>query len=260
MLLFKTLRGVIFHLVIFFVIPAIATSSYNSSCPLDSQIYRTAVENSPVDQDEVGWSMARAGNMLAVGVDDRNGDIGAVEMSSISSNGSLTLLYEITPSDGVAGDFFATEMAMTTGVLLVATPWKNSSTGKVYFYNVTSTSWTLVQGVTAPNASSGMLFGRSVDLSSTNAFIGAQKAKFGANTTGAVYWYALQNGTWTFKQMIGGSAGKSLSAIGYSVAQWNNTWLIIGSPDRAYSSLTTPGSVYVDLFSGEYYFVFIIYS
>src|SRR3982751_5680877 len=163
-------------LVAFHVSGSSAFTAYNSPCPLQIQSSVSYVVNTPVLNDEIAWSLARNGNTLLAGMDDRNSNTGGVAVSNVLSNGTIQLVCEAFTSDGSSGDFFGEEVAVYGTTVVGSTPWKSTNIGSVYIFD---NSCVQQQKIIAVPTSSGMLFGRSLAIYQTTLFIGSQKDRFG---------------------------------------------------------------------------------
>jgi len=155
------------------------------------------------EQDSFGWSVAIAGDTLAVGAHQEdskatgiNGDqadnaffnAGAVYVFHRSGTEWTQQAY-LKPSNTQGGDQFGTAMAISGNTLVVSSPLESSKatgingneadnsvvqSGAVYVFTRSGTTWSQQAYVKASNTGAGDGFGRAVAISADTLVVGAR--------------------------------------------------------------------------------------
>ena len=88
-----------------------------------------------------------------------------------------TQLAKLVADDGAAHDWFGESVAISDGIAVVAARFKDSSSGAVYLFQMSSyddaSSWTQVAKLKANDGAVGDSFGRSVAISDGTIVVGA---------------------------------------------------------------------------------------
>src|SRR5580658_3651197 len=199
-----------------------------------------------------GYSVAidSSTNTVVVGANNDNGNKGAAYVYVL--NGSTwTLQQELTAPDGVAGDEFGYEVAISGNTMMVGADERGpdeqaggaaNGQGYVYVFTRTGTTWTYQAEFTTPaNAAAGDCFGCSIALGGSTAFIGANGRLGG---TGEVYVYTGSGNSWTTSQspFAGVSSG---GYFGAAVAlSSDGATAVVGAPGPGTSNSTGEAFVY----------------
>jgi hypothetical protein len=191
---------------------------------------------------------------LAIGAPRDNGVAGAVYIYTRQQNGNWALqAHLIGDQPAPTGSFLGLSMSLSSNgnILAVGAPNENIDRGAVYVYTRNSHgAWSLTQSI-SPNIP-GAQFGDSVTLSADNSTlaIGAPQVN---NSTGAVYVYTNQNGTWVQQgnPLVGtGSIATVYQGASVSLSSDGNT-LAVGAPGAANNPgdqngfFQSPGIVYI---------------
>jgi hypothetical protein len=128
----------------------------------------------------------------------------------------------LTASDGAAGDFFGTSVAISGSTAVVGAPDKNSNTGEAYVFVRSSGKWSQQAQLTAPHAAGG-LFGTSVAISGSTAVIGAP---FKNSGTGEAYVFAHTSTGWHQRAKLTESPGAMGDLFGFAVAISGSTAVV----------------------------------
>jgi FG-GAP repeat len=138
---------------------------------------------------------------------------------------------KLTPSNGVAGDFFGDSVALSSDTALIGARGDNSRgnfAGAVYVFVRDGTGhWNQVQKLTADDGAAGQLFGFSVALLGDTALIGARGSEDSNGSPGAAYTFTRgADGRWNQLQKLTASDGTAGDGFGFSVALSDGTALV----------------------------------
>lgn len=203
----------------------------------------------------------------------------------------------IKPSNTVASMSFGTSLALDTNTLVVgatgesgnqstishgstaSTDQSVGSSGAVYVFKRTSTSWAQEAYLKAPNNAAGILFGHSVAISGDSVVVGAKNessnqttitngttasSDTSASSAGAAYVFTRSGATWTAQAYLKPSNNLSSYNFGISVAisgskiavgaageSSNQTTITNGSTASSNTDNPNAGAVYVFSLSGS---------
>jgi hypothetical protein len=184
------------------------------------------------DYDNFGGSVALYGTTILVGSRlhevGSNVNQGAAYLFDQSGPTSWTQEAELTSSsdgatDGAAGDQFGYSVALTATSAFVGAPAHavggEADAGSVYVFTGSGSSWSLSQELTDPADETDDVFGGSMAVSGSSAFIGAVGA---ADNDGGAYVFGLSGSSWSQSQPIlvagdgadGASFGAALAISG----------------------------------------------
>jgi len=159
--------------------------------------------------------------------------------------GSWTQTQKIAIPDGQTFDQFGYSIALqgTTAIIGgdAATVGTNDFQGAAWVLDGSSGTWTAVQKLTASDGGIGDIYGYSVALDGSRAMVGAY-----ANNgyQGAVYVYALDDGTWSETQKLVAADGAPNAYFGYATALSGST-LIVGAWGAQPTGIDMQGAAYV---------------
>jgi hypothetical protein len=169
-----------------------------------------------------GSAVAVSGSTMVVGAPYSN--------SAYVYTGSGTTWTQeatLTPSDGVANDYFGFSVAATSGEIVVGAPChstsSNSCTGAAYVFTGSGPTWTQAAEMNDPGQTTDDFFGLPVALASASILVGAS----GENSSeGSVFVYALDG---TAKGLISDPANTANDLFGVSMAS-SGRKLVVGAP------------------------------
>lgn len=159
-----------------------------------------------------------------------------------------------------AGANFGYAVAISGDTIVVGAHGENSSTGAVYVFKRSGTSWAEEQRLTAVNGRGSDDFGISVAISSDTVAVGAigessnqasvtngatASADTSAASAGAVYVYKRSGATWTQEAYLKANNSEAGDNFGFSVAVSSDT-VLVGAVGEA----GTQGAAYVFTRSG----------
>lgn len=188
-------------------------------------------DDTPVNNDRCGSSVALGANILAVGCYGTDSDIGSM-IIYYRNSGFYNESIEVFPSDGMAGDKFGFSSygkSITISEPYIVVGVQNSR--KTYIFESISTMIVdEIQIITDPAASISSLFGTSVSIDS-NPFY---NLVVGASGDNLIYVYTKVNDTFNqwqlFQTIISPIALGSGIDFGTDVSIYENTYLVVGSP------------------------------
>ena len=221
---------------------------YVFSRPIDSAVWHQEARLTAMDgkaNEFFGVAVAISGNMMVVGTPypKFGSNSGAVytfvrdSTSGVWSQRGDALSIATTGSIGSA-------VGLNGDTLAIGAPGGGTS-GHVYVYQNSGTSWTLVGSLSPSDSPSGAFFGGSIALDSERLLIGASEDSTFAKDEGSAYVFGYQSATnsWEQQQKLvpypDGAAGDS---FGETVALLGQT-AVVAAPAR------NSGKGAVDLFS-----------
>jgi hypothetical protein len=190
-------------------IPQGAPSSRREVQALTGGGYDGIFPASPISSGNYfGIAIALSGDTLAVGaIDDgmdpsvaeANSGVGAVYVYQ-KTGGQWRQAQKLVPDDGVEGDRFGLNVAVSGDTLLAAN-WFRTKPGNVYVFKRAGGIWSQTQKLTDGVITRGSPFGTAMALQGGKALIGAPG--IGApGDNGKVYAFAEDNGVWSQTQML----------------------------------------------------------
>ncbi|MGO9339722.1 MAG: hypothetical protein ACLPY1_19655, partial [Terracidiphilus sp.] len=178
--------------------------------------------------DLFGETVAVSGSIVAIGAPAKkvNGQVeqGAVYIF-VQNGGIWTQQAELTAPDGQKYDEFGNYISLDGTTVLVGVGNHDDSTGVVYVFVQSGTTWTLQAELTGPAPGAG--FGGAVSLSGDTALIGSPNA---SGDAGAAYVYARSGTTWTQQAELHRPGGLLSEKFGGAVALSGNI-AMVGAPD-----------------------------
>ena len=111
--------------------------------------------------DGFGTTMAISGSTAVVGADAKNSLTGAVYVFTRTGS-TWSQQAELTASDGVAGDYFGSAVAISGSTVVVGAYGQNSGAGAAYVFGRLGTTWTQQAELTAADGEAPDFFGISV--------------------------------------------------------------------------------------------------
>jgi hypothetical protein len=207
--------------------------------------------------DYFGASVALDGNTALVGAygDDVgvNSDQGSAYVFT-RSGATWTQQAKLVAGDGAEGDEFGTSVALDGDTTLVGATYddvSSSNQGSAYVFTRSGSAWIQQAKLTAGDAATGDLLGRSVALDGDTALVGAYTDDVGAiSDQGSAYVFTHSGSTWTQQAELTAGNGAMGDRFGYSVALDGNTALV-GAYTDDLGANSDQGSAYVFTCSGD---------
>ena len=197
---------------------------------------------SPADFDRFSESVAISGATAVVGMSGA-GTGGAVSVF-VRSGTTWIQDVELVPLDNQPGDAFGRSVALEGDRLVVGAYGDDgaaASSGSVYVFERSGSSWSQVAKLVASDASLNAFFGLAVDLSGdTIAATAGGATGLGGAGAGAVYVFTGGGASWTEQAKLSASDGAPNDGFGVEVALDGDV-LVLGAAEE--NSLT--GAAYV---------------
>ena len=199
-----------------------------------------------------GASVALSGDTALIGAPG-DGDMGSSERGSayvfVRLGDTWNLQMKLRATDGVAGDFFASSVALVGNTAVVGAQLDdvnaNANQGSAYVFLRTGSVWSQQAKLTARDGGFQDYFGNSVALSRDTVLVGAYADSSGANANqGSAYVFVRTDGLWSQQAKLTAGGGQSSYLFGCSVALSGNTALVGAKGDDVATS-NTSGSAYV---------------
>ena len=255
------------------VISSLMGVSGTPSVPYSGAVYvfvrndTTWTQEAKLEPDVIA-SYSGYGYSVAINDDGDKILVGAVDESVSGSNMGVTYVFtkgstnlwaqtdKLIPSDGLGGDNFGTDVAMSgTGELIVvgsqyASVAGVSGAGKIYTFGSAPSGPALSQLAIlyAPVPAAGNKFGASVALSGDgkHMVVGVPYATYLGKTSGVAHVYDFDTpGGWTQKQIEFPSDGAAGDLYGFSTAMSANGEYIVIGAYGAPAGTAAQGTVYV---------------
>lgn len=181
-----------------------------------------------------GRSVSIFGKYTIVGVYNENNYTGSAYI--FKRNGtSWTEQQKLTASDGEAGDCFGYSVSIYGNFVVIGAYGDENSTGSVYIFNHSGTTWIEEEKLTAPDGSINDRFGSSVSIDGNYVIVGAYGDD---DNIGAAYLFE-NCCAWKIREKMNTSSG--LPYFGWSVSV-SGDYAIIGAPGTPTSN--SSGSAY----------------
>lgn len=182
--------------------------------------------------DELGWSVATTGSVIAVGAYGNTNYTGAVYVYAEPKTGwtNATQTAKLTASGANQHDFIGYSVSMTGNTIVVGAPNTQISAvneGAAYVFTEPTGGWkttsTFAAELTSSDETADCFFGNSVGISGSTVVIGDVYATIGSHVNqGAAYVYVKPTAGWATTSAYTGkltvSTGKQWDDFGQSVA------------------------------------------
>jgi hypothetical protein len=207
----------------------------------------TASDGAP--DDRLGRSVAISGGLVVAGTWDdvgSNVDQGSAYVFARSGT-TWTQQHKLTASDGAAGDWFGSSVAISSDTVLVGAQTDDigsftaSAQGSVYMF----ATWGQRQKLTADDGTAYDQFGYSVAVSGTTAVVGTWRDDIGSRINqGSAYVFVQSGSSWSQQAKLIAGDGTTGDGFGYSVAIHKET-VVVGASGDDIGSNIDQGSAYV---------------
>jgi hypothetical protein len=152
----------------------------------------------------------------------------------------------LTASDGSFGDVFGSAVSISGDTAVVGAAGVLQSTGAVYVFKRTGTSWSQEQKLTASDGAVGDKFGIRVAIEGDTLIAGAIGD---SQNQGAAYIFVRNGSSWSLQKKLTASDGVAQDLFGISVAISTDT-VVIGAEADVIGAHINQGSAYVFVRSG----------
>lgn len=206
-------------------------------------INRTA--NDGAANDGFGYHVAISGDYAVIGTPNDDGNRGAAYVFS-RTNGWVQQTKLLAP-DGVAGDLFGFNVAISGDYAMVGAWADDGSRGSVYVFRRDGTNWVYQSKLTGSGSIAADRFGGTVSLNGDYAVVGAP----GTNSfQGAAYVFVRSGNDWVQQAQLSASDGAPNDWFGQSVSLSGNSALV-GAPNADINGEVDRGAAYVFVRSGN---------
>ncbi len=210
----------------------------------------TPMDDAPVGS--FGVSIALSGNTAVVGASSHavNSQVNRGSAFVFVREGqSWTQQARLIASDGAAGDFFGSAVAITGDTVLVGSPrvdvGGDADQGAAYVFERSGASWSQQTKLIAADGAPSDFFGDAVALSGDMALVGAWHDDIAGNTDqGSVYEFVRIASNWSEGAKLTASDGASGDVFGRSVA-FSGSTTIIGAFASDVDNRPNQGAAYV---------------
>ena len=194
-----------------------------------------------VSGDLFGDSIAVDGNTIVVGAPIHQLGLNQYPGAAyvfVESGGTWTQQAELTASDGASWDNFGNSVAISGTTIVVGAVYHKAlglnqhGPGAAYVFVGNGGTWSQQAELTASDGFDYDLFGTSVAISGSTAFVGAPRHTVGTNVSeGVAYVFAPSGTAWSQQAELTASEGTANDYFGWSVAVSGNT-AVVGAPLR----------------------------
>ncbi len=198
--------------------------------------------------DDFGVSVSISGDHIVVGAyadDDHGAESGSIYV--FTSNGSTwSETQKISASDASAGDYFGFSTAISGSKIVVGASEESThgaSSGAVYLFSLSGSTWTEAQKLTASDEAAGDQFGYSVSISGNMLIAGAFGNSDAGAESGAAYIFRFNGTNWSETDKLTASDKDTNDRFGYSVCM-NSNLAIVGAYQNSDNG-TNSGSAYL---------------
>ena len=217
----------------------------------------TLIAADGANSDNLGTAVAIDGDTLVVGssTDDvgANADQGSARVF-VRSGSTWTLQATLTASDGAAGDYFGTTVAISGDWIAVGATGDdvgaNAGQGSVRTFSRSGTVWTAGATLTASDGAVSDNFGSALAYEYNTLVVGIPNDDVGANfDQGSVRVYTRNGGVWSAVTLLAPD-GTAEDKFGFSVSISDDS-IAIGAPFGDVGATNFQGSTRVFVRSGS---------
>ncbi|MGH7562001.1 MAG: choice-of-anchor B family protein [Gemmatimonadales bacterium] len=186
--------------------------------------------------DGFGLALAVDGAVMAVGAPTTGESRGAVYVFERTAGGSWEERARLAPSDGAAGDEFGSHLALRSGLLLVASPGRDSSRGEVRMFRRGQSGGWSEQDRLRARLEPGDRFGTALAIAESQIVVGAPGPTPGgflggsAPKAGAAFLFRRSpSGSWDEGTRLDAAADSTVRSFGMAVLL-DGEEVLVGSP------------------------------
>ena len=197
-----------------------------------------------------GTSVALSGDTAMIGASGANTNRGCAYVFTRTA-GVWTEQVKLTAADGVAGDQFGTEVALSNGTAVVGALYDDDAglnAGAVYVFTGSGATWTQQAKLTTTDVVDEACFGSSTAIDGDTVVIGSYMDDYKGTDSGSVYVFTRSGTSWSQQARLAAADGAASEHFGYSVAVLGDTALIGARRDGEKG--TSAGAAYVFARSG----------
>lgn len=213
--------------------------------------------DTPEAYDYFGWSVAVAGDTVAVGAPGASptgvtpAHSGSVHIFTRENGAWRKSMRLDPPSGGNVQDMFGASVSLQAKRLVVGSPMESSAqeySGTVYVYARDGESFGAPQKLKASKPAASGLFGWMVALDGDSVAVGAPQLdaiRPPRNGPGSAFVFALQGDSWVEQPLSPTPAPEVQATFGWSIGLSGDTALVGAPRARASNDSTPSGEAYV---------------
>lgn len=216
-----------------------------------SWVQQQEIEPSSLDSSDLfGYHLAMSGKTAVISAqndDDKGTNAGAAYVF-VRGATKWTLQQKLVASDGSGGDYLGAAVSISGDTIALGAYGDDdhgSSSGSVYIFERSGTSWSQRAKLTASNGKASDLFGYTVAVSGTSVLVGAPGRDDAGSYSGTAYVFTESGGSWTQQQQLTASDAAASDFFGGALALEGDTALIGAARKQSYR-----GAAYVFTRSG----------
>jgi hypothetical protein len=187
----------------------------------------TLTPDDAADNDRFGRASAIDGDTVVAGAFAKNTHEGAAYVFTRSGT-TWSQQQALTSVDLISNDEFGSSVAVQGDTAVVGALAQNNSSGSVYVFTRTGTTWTQQQKLTAADAENGDVFGFSVSISGDTIAVGAAHKGAGGLQRGAAYVFTRTGTTWAAQQRLTADDAADGDRFGTSISLSGDT-VVVGA-------------------------------
>jgi len=173
---------------------------------------------------------------------DQSGATSNIVRQTFEVNIAPNQFNKITASDGQADDSFGQNVSLDGNTLLVGAAQDDDNgldSGSAYIFNNINGVWTQKAKLKPKDGKAGDLFGDTIRLNGSMAFVGSWK-----RSSGSMYIFEESGGLWTETAKLKPSDGKAGDRFGSSFDRTDSGTILIGAASADQKGLDS-GCVYI---------------
>jgi len=203
--------------------------------------------------DFFGASVAISGETIVASIKDD--DVGANDAQGsayvfVRAGAVWSEQQKLTASDGAAGDFFGTSVAISGETIVVGALGDdigaNADQGSAYVFVRNGTVWNEQQQLTASDGAFIDNFGQAVGISGETVVVGAHNDDIGGiSNQGSAYVFVRAGAVWSQQQKLTASDGTEADRFGFSVGISGETIVVGADGEDDVKGNANQGSAYI---------------
>ncbi|NNE68049.1 MAG: hypothetical protein HKN33_15915 [Pyrinomonadaceae bacterium] len=200
--------------------------------------------------EQFGSALDLEGDTLVVGApsNDPNGNLSGSAHVFRRSGQTWQFPAHLLPSDGSEGARFGNAVAIDGNTIAVGAftdGEAGTGAGAVYVFTFDGFAWIEQQKIIGSDTEADDRFGTSLALQGDTLLIGSPRDDQAGNNAGAVYFYELDNGSWTFRSKSFSANQEPSGEFGTSLAI-SGSYFVAGAPgENIVAGLEGGAHVYV---------------
>jgi len=185
--------------------------------------------------DRFGYSVAISDDSVVVGSygdDDAGGNSGSAYVF-VRSGSNWLQQGKLVAVDAANDDHFGVSVAISGDSVVVSAPDDDDgglSSGSVYVFVRSGSTWSQQNKLTAGDAAAGDIFGVSVSISGNLVVVGASNDNDAGENSGSAYVYERSGSNWSQQSKLTAGDATTEDYFGFSVSISGNL-VVVGAPN-----------------------------